>query len=162
MLKLSGEISQKGPPPVPEESAAISGYKVPKMWVLVADSKQANIFHKRQHHLEKIGEIEPEPIADDRLQGSAGGGLMRGDAHNEVLRHHESLFMKELAEFLDVKATAHEFDRLVVILTPRMLGMLRMYLSTQVETRIITELHKDLTDLNEKQLYEYLDSTIHI
>lgn len=160
MMKLSGQLAEKGLKPFIEETFNVGGHKMPKIWILVADSKKARIFRKPDHHLEKIGEIHPEEGPGPHIQGSGGGGRSRLEAHDAAFKHNDDLFMKTLAEYLDEAAKAEAFDRLVLALTPKMLGLFRPYLSKEVEVRIVAELDKDLTHFNEKQLYEYLDKAL--
>lgn len=57
----------------------------------------------------------------------------------------ENRFAAEAARLLQVRALAHDFDALVVVAPPRTLGELRKHYHKEVESRIIQELHKDLT-----------------
>ena len=73
MIKLSGQIAEKGLKPFIEEEFIVGGHKMPKIWILVADSKKAYFFRKPNHHLEKIGEAHSEEGGGPEIQGSGGG-----------------------------------------------------------------------------------------
>ena len=167
-MKLSGQLAENGLKPFIEETFIVGGHKMPKIWVLAADSKGVYFFRKPDHHLEKIGEAHPKEKTESELSNQSSGRVHdrmgqsrhRLEEHDESLKHGDEEFMRVLAAFLDEAARAEAFDRLVLALAPRMLGLLRPHLSKEVTIRITAELDKDLTHFNEKTLYEYLDKAL--
>ena len=57
----------------------------------------------------------------------------------------EDRFAGEAALLLKERALNHDFKALVVIAPPRTLGELRKHYHKEVESRILLEMHKDLT-----------------
>lgn len=170
MISLSGQLSERGLKPFAEEKFVVSGQKMPKIWILVADSGKALFFRKADRLLEKIGEAHPEQSLGSkitnqtagRVQESEGFARHRLEASDDALKHEAHEFMKELAAFLGEASRGKAFDRLVLALTPDMLGTLRPLLSKDVNMRVMAELNKDLTAMSEKELFSYLDKALWI
>jgi len=57
----------------------------------------------------------------------------------------EDRFAAEAAVLLKERALNHDYEALVVIAPPRTLGELRKHYHKEVESRILLEMHKDLT-----------------
>ena len=57
----------------------------------------------------------------------------------------EDRFAAEAALLLKERVLNHDFKALVVIAPPRTLGELRKHYHKEVESRILLEIHKDLT-----------------
>jgi protein required for attachment to host cells len=89
-----------------------------------------------------------------REQGSDSPGRtaastgMRRSAMEQTDFHQieEDRFAAGAAQLLQTRALNNDFDALVVIAPPRTLGELRKHYHKAVESRIIQEIHKDLTD----------------
>ncbi len=167
-MRLDGTLAEAGLKPFIEETFEMGAHKLPKVWVVVIDAQKAHFFRKPDGGLEKIGEALPDKNAvseitnetSGRMQASGSGGRHRLEAHDEALRHESEAFMKSLADLLHEAASKHAFDRLVLVATPRMLGMLRPLLHKDVDMRINAEIDKDLTHLDERELCHYLDETL--
>lgn len=69
------------------------------------------------------------------------GSMDEADYHQQ----EEDRFAAELAEMLTRRALAQEFEKLVVVAPPKMLGELRKHYHKEVESRLVGELAKDLT-----------------
>jgi protein required for attachment to host cells len=123
--------------------------------VLVGDGKRALFLRNRgtPRHVELI--VEREMGHDDprtRELGTDRPGRKHGsDGHSrsaieETDRHQqaETRFAVDVAATLYDMEHAHQFEELVVVAPPRMLGDLRAALHPEVEARVIAEVPKDL------------------
>lgn len=64
----------------------------------------------------------------------------------------------ELAKVLDKAREERRFERLVLIAPPEMLGDLRNSLPDQVRRHVVHEINKDLSELSEDDLRQWLDA----
>jgi protein required for attachment to host cells len=69
-------------------------------------------------------------------------------------------FAEEIAAYLEHGRTAQEYQRLVLVAAPALLGLLRAELSAPLRTLVAFELDKDLTTLDAVQLRARLPRTI--
>ncbi|MEW9612856.1 host attachment protein [Shinella sp. S4-D37] len=56
--------------------------------------------------------------------------------------------------------TAQEFDRIVVVAEPRMLGAIRLRLTPTLRRAVVKEIAKDLTKLPPQDLYRALEADV--
>ena len=74
--------------------------------------------------------------------GSRRSAMDEGDYHQKA----EDRFAADAADLLKGRAMARDFEALIVIAPPHMLGELRKHYHDSVRARIVGELDKDLTD----------------
>lgn len=72
-------------------------------------------------------------------------------------RHAEYTFARDLADHLEKAANEHRFDRLVLVAAPKALGDLRGLLPKTVQSKIVAEINKDLTNIPTPDLAKHLD-----
>lgn len=132
--------------------------RVPRdSYVLVADGAKM-LFFRNEGDAENpnlvvlAAEQQADPadhaIKTDQAGRMAGRfGVAGGSSANEPDFHQqaEDRFAAEAAERLNRAALANEFEKLIVIASPRTLGELRKHYHKQVESRITAEIAKDLT-----------------
>ena len=133
--------------------------------IVVADERQANFFDlwKPRGPLFACGSVE-NPTAGmkdmdletDRegrrfggTQGVAHAGNQAGHHHGvngerSTERHEMSQYARAVARKIDEGRRKHEFDRLVIVAGPRMLGLLRQELPDTCRGVIAGEIPKDL------------------
>lgn len=122
-------------------------------WIVVADAEKAllmrNLTDHRDPNFEVVArEDQPEvPKNSDRPGRMPDPGpnqmsAMEGTDWRDLARDR---FAKELAEILYSHAHRGDFDRLVIVAAPKILGELRDELHPEVESKIIAEIDKDLT-----------------
>jgi len=68
----------------------------------------------------------------------------------------EDRFAAEVGKILQVKALNHDFDTLIIAAPSRTLGELRKHYHNQVESRLVSEITKDLTNHPLPQIEEIL------
>lgn len=107
----------------PDSSA--TARKRPRIWAVVADSRRARVFARHGNDVCLVGEIEPS-----KEQSHAHG----------------------IAAWLEEKAIKGDFDRFVLVACPYMLDELRKAFTSSVHARIVAELNKDLTKMNDADL----------
>ena len=123
--------------------------------VVVADERAANFFDVAtvNEPPEPRGSLHNDAARPDReLETDRPGrrfGGMDGNRHaldgeRSTERHEMELFAKAVARSLDGARTRNEFDRLVLIAGPRMLGLLRDALPEPCRSVVAAEVTKDL------------------
>ena len=124
--------------------------------VVVADERDATFFDltKPQAPLEERGSLHNDAARPDReLEtdrpgrrfGGTHGNRHAVDGERSTQRHETELFAKQVCQALDGARTRHEFDRLVIIAAPRMLGMLRESLPAPCQAVVAAEVAKDFS-----------------
>lgn len=134
-------------------------------WILVANARVARIVeHRGAGHglFAAPGMVmhadEPVEYADKAGTGHsiAGPGtpaLGTGDPQEQA----EAAFANEIIDRLAAAQAGGEFDRLVIIASPHMLGLLRKHLGQDVKDMLVAELDKDLTAVPLDELKAHLD-----
>ena len=164
-MKIKGKMTS-GNTSGPER---ISHHKVARVWIVVADKRIARIFRKSNSHLELIGEALP--TNRQRAKGIPDNSMGRvtslhGSQHHKLTPHMQPgrsdavHFAQDLSSWLEEAVQKDSFDRLVLIAAPKTLGDIRSCLHKTVHNRIIAEVNKELTQINEKQLEEELKNII--
>jgi len=147
--------------------------KPPRIWVLVADGSRARIVRNpaqntRDRLPERIEtaesnedivfEAEHKPLreimSDKPGRSFASEGARRSAMvyHSDPVRNQEKEFASTLIATLEERRQAGEFDRLVVVAPPRMLGLIRQQLPDALRDVVTGEIAKDYTKLGWKQL----------
>jgi protein required for attachment to host cells len=127
-----------------------------KVRVVVADERDAAFFDLTQpqappqangslHNEAARPDRELETDRPGRRFGGTHGNRHAVDGERSTERHELEMFAKEVARKLDGERTRHEFDRLVLIAGPRMLGLLREALPDACRSVVAAEVAKDLS-----------------
>jgi protein required for attachment to host cells len=123
--------------------------------VVVADEREACFFDLAKLRAPPVerGSLRNDAARPDReLEtdrpgrrfGGTNGNRHAVDGERSTERHEAALFAKSVARSLDVARTRNEFDRLVLIAAPRMLGLLRNALPAPCRAVVCAEVAKDL------------------
>ncbi len=127
------------------------------MWVVVADGEKAlflrNEGDAQYPHLQVFREMREEN-APTREQGTDQPGRMNDGPtiHRSAVeetdwhRIEKTRFAKEIAERLYKMAHRGDYERLIVVAPPLVLGEMRKEFHKEVETRIAGEVPKTLTN----------------
>ena len=125
--------------------------------ILVADGRKMLFFRNTgEADLPTLALVEQPAQADQvtREQGSdapgrapgtrgaSGSTMQQTDFHQQ----DENRFAADAADMLKRAALAGDFERLIVVAPPRTLGELRKHYHKEVESRIVGEVAKDLTN----------------
>lgn len=141
--------------------------KQKKTWVLVADGTRARIFSKRFKSLNNVmgQDFVADNLRDSEIYMDRPG---RGFESSNPTRHayqprtdwHEyqkQIFAKEICSILEKANETQDFDELIIISPPKMLGDIRSYLGKQILLKITAEIPKDISKLSEYELLNYLE-----
>jgi hypothetical protein len=142
-MKLKGKIVEDGFQAFADESHIHAGHKILRIWVLVADRKNAHVYRKTCDGLERIAEAKAD-----------GGNPGIGSFHDDMN------FIHGVAGWLDQAVRENAFDRMVLVAAPRTLGDLRGVLSKPVHIRVMAEVSKELTGLGHKALQKELTEIV--
>jgi protein required for attachment to host cells len=134
--------------------------------IVVADERQANFFDAvtpkapltaRGSLINESGGKKDSELETDRpgrryggTNGvSHGGGPVQGHHHGvtgerSTEQHELTLFAKEVAKRIDAGRARHEFDKLVLVAAPKMLGLLRQSLPTPSQSLLAGAISKDI------------------
>jgi protein required for attachment to host cells len=139
--------------------------KTERVWVLVADSSRARIIRspelraKDDRHLaDLVLESEHKPareiMADKPGRSIASVGARRSamEYRSDPVRLQTEQFAGAIADQLERRRAAGEFDRIVVVAEPRTLGAIRRKLPQQLAATVAAEVAKDLTKLPPDEL----------
>jgi protein required for attachment to host cells len=140
-----------------------------ELWVVIADAEHARVVvppetrqfkttlaldsamaHKRS--------LDPRSDRPGRSQESASATRHaiqpKHDPHG--LAKHD--FLREVAHQVDEHATAHEFDRLVLVAPARALNDLRAALGSTARAKLTGAIETDLVNVPDHALYPHLES----
>ena len=138
-----------------------------KTWVLVADGTRARIFSKG---IKKINNIMGSDYISNNLRDSEIYMDKPGRAYESAnpTRHayqprtdwhqyQKELFAKELCVILEKASQNADFDELIIISPPKMLGDIRSFLGKQILPKITAEIPKDISKFSEHDLLNFLE-----
>lgn len=140
----------------------------PRIWIVVADGETARIYSAlgRTARLEQALPYElrmPDPPTREqgadkpgRVFDSHGAGRHAIQPHADWHREAKHQFAREIAELLKRKAQEDQFDELVVVAPPPVMGDLRKDFDEHTKARVKAEVTKDLTKLSPTELQDYL------
>ena len=129
--------------------------------IVVADERQASFYdavtpkspltERASLHNGRSGkrDIEMETDRPGRRFGGTGAGGTEGHHHGvtgekSTVHHELTLFAKEVARKIETDRARNEFDRLVLMAGPKMLGLLRQSLSNPTQSMLAGEISKDI------------------
>lgn len=139
---------------------AYGSNKAPRLWIVMADRQAAHIFSRVGSTATLIGEAFPsENGKTDVTQAVVFPGVpieVPYEPSMKAARRKAFKFSRELAIWLDEALRQEAFDRLILIAPPQTLGDLRDALSKAVYSRLLAEINRDLSRLEEKDLNEGL------
>ena len=137
-------------------------------WILSANRSSASLFEsdwpgKSMRRIQDIphpqGRMQNQDIDTDkpgRVFDSFGEGRHSTSPKQEPTEHIAQQFALELAEMLNKGRLTNAYDKLVLIAEPKFLGILRAALDKNTESLVIQTVNKELLDVKEKDLAEYL------
>jgi protein required for attachment to host cells len=134
-----------------------------KTWVLVADAEGAEVYsyaHKADpwkpiHHLKEDGTGTPE-TRDFGPKASEHKGALHAHGENDPKETQERRLAHSIAHALERGLADREYDALVLVAPPKMLGQLRENLSRGLQAKIVFETAKDLAHVPVSELAELL------
>ncbi len=124
-------------------------------WVIIADGEKAlvmeNITDAQDPNL-VIVSVEEQEAAPLRPSDRAGRRYDTGPNQKSAVAegtwktHAKSLFVQDVANLLNKKGLKGAFQRLVLVASPHVLGLLRRRLHSEVLSKVVAEVDKTLTN----------------
>lgn len=134
--------------------------------VVVADGARAKFLEKSKHNLVPIlpthHAVDDVTIHQDKGastpgrvgKGMATKGTHSYPAHSDWYHFKKEAFATEVAKILH--DTVLNYDRLILIAAPVVLGCLRQHLSPLVACKVVQEIDKNLTKTPLKEVMSYI------
>jgi protein required for attachment to host cells len=150
--------------------------------IIVADERQANFFDttalnaplssQGSMHNPTAGRKDRELETDRegrRFGGTAGvkhaGGAAQShhhgvDGERSTEQHELTLFAKEVAQRIEAGRVNHEFEKLVLVAPPKMLGLLRQSLPATSQALLAASISKDILHQGPDAIREAVPSEV--
>ncbi len=141
---------------------------MPNIFVIAADNTCARVFHSSSSQgslEEKTVLVHPENRLPEKNMGSDRQGYsFSSHGHGRKVlskrvdpkEHGIKQFVKEISEYLKNSEANNEFDQLIIIAAPKLLGTLKKQLNNSIRKLIIYELNKNIAKLSTAEIREYL------
>lgn len=132
-------------------------------WILVASRDEVRIFSRigRGHiKLERdignpLGRLKNQDLESDKAGAANDNRIWGRPAYSSEESAKERTlkdFYREVCDQVDHSLSLHQFDRLVLIAEPRLLGYIKGMLSTNVERAVTQTIPKDLSAEREGEI----------
>lgn len=144
---------------------------MPVTWILIADSRHARLFEKRDtsgtlHEKESFvnpsGSTEGDEWRTIHHGGSHGKdeGVMVHTADPQVLpvRQEDDLFARTIVGYLDQARNDRRYDSLYLIGAPAFLGLIRGNLNHDVQRMVEEELPENIAGYDVRRIERFLES----
>ncbi|WP_171130182.1 MULTISPECIES: host attachment protein [unclassified Ruegeria] len=124
-------------------------------WVIIADGEKAlvmeNITDAQDPNLVivSVEEQDGAPLKPSDRAGrryDAGPNQKSAVSEGTWKTHAKTLFVQDVANLLNKKGLKGRFDRLVLVASPHVLGLLRRRLHSKVLKKVVAEVDKTLTN----------------
>jgi len=141
-------------------------------WILVSDASRARVYENEGGGGEFKDVLGRDFIHDNRPSrgiasdkpgrsfDSSGQGRHSMEQANDPHSFERFVFARELAQMLEEHRKEQDFDQLVIVAPPKMLGDLRAAFTRGVEALIAGEINKDLTKVPIHELPAHLSEII--
>jgi protein required for attachment to host cells len=145
---------------------------MPRTFILIAHRSGARLFKQDHVHAPLAlhtqfdfpkGRLQEGEINADRpgrvhdRMGNQRHGVSREES---AVDHLTAGFVRELADYLRTARLAKDFDHLVLVAGPKLLGRLREALDADTLALVTASLHKDLQDVPERELPAHLAEAV--
>ncbi|MEN8131101.1 MAG: host attachment protein [Pseudomonadota bacterium] len=137
-------------------------------WVLVADSSRARIFTAASaiaslQEIETLahpeGRLHEQDITSDlpgRSFDSHGQGRHAMGAKVEPKQQEQITFARRICDRIDMARDQGDYNQLILVTTPALLGLLRKQMSSDTAKRVTHEVVKNITRLSAEQIRQHL------
>jgi len=136
-------------------------------WVLVANTNSARLFDAEiiGEEMKCIREFEhpySRKKGSDLTSDRPGHYQSKGTGHGAFVEptdpkeHEADIFADELAKVLNKSRTTNEYRKLVIAAAPHFMGLLNNHMDAHTRDMIISEIKKDLTTFEDRDLPERL------
>lgn len=138
-------------------------------WVVIFDTNLCRIYNHHNDQLTLVKEIEhaENKLRDiDITTDKPGRYHVRGYAHGTYSQETDPKeiqienFSRELSKLLDHARTTHAYEKLILVASPHVHGLLLKHLNKEVKNLISHNIEKDLVHLTERDLLIHLNEII--
>ncbi len=138
------------------------------IWITVADGARARFFRSNAGgthiepalNMELVADRRPSRDIDADRPGRTKDRMAHGrhalEPSTDAHEHARQAFAHEVIELLEKHRTQNDFDELVIIAPPKMLGYLRDAMPEPLKKLVRREVDKDLTRLSIHELRQRL------
>lgn len=143
-----------------------------RTWILVANGTRARIVSNDGpgHGIKPLNELtfgidaasvtELTSDRQGRVSDSAGSGRHALEAKQNPEDIHRMQFLNEVKDEISRRHGLGDFDRLIVVASPKVMGELRVILPNEVSGVVTGEIAKDLTHLTNDDLIKHLSDVV--
>ena len=126
------------------------------IWILVANQAEAQIYSAKYLHgdiklltalTHEEGAAHPRDLVSDRpgrVHDRTGSGRHSMEPDTRIREEHRRRFVKELVVRLEAARSKGEFEQLVLIAAPAVLGEIRKTLTGGLAKAVVKEISKDV------------------
>lgn len=137
-------------------------------WIITADNSRARILSMQskvapltevKNFLHPAGRMRKRELTSDRpgrTYDSRGMGRHAKQARNDPAKQELIYFTGRIAGFIETARKRADFDRLILVASPPLLGMLRKKLSSAAKQQITREIRKNLATKTGEEICQYL------
>lgn len=138
-------------------------------WILAADASRARIFEVEKHNPPRVHEVEGfdhaqgrahireiNSDADGRFSSKGGTQAHVSQPAVDAAQHEMEIFSRQISDYLDQAANEHRFDRLWLMASPKVLGLLRQQLGKTTQKLVEEEVAKDISWFDTRDIEAYL------
>ena len=132
-------------------------------WLVVFDSTICRIYDYSKNDLALVKQIEhaENKLKDIDITSDKPGRYQSSDAHGAYSQESDpkeiqiERFSKEIAKILEHGNAVNDYEKLILLSSPHMHGLLLKDINKQVEKLIIRVIPKDLVHFSEADLLNY-------
>lgn len=137
-------------------------------WIVTADSASCRIYSYDKNHsklqlLKELQHPESRLKAGDSLTTDRPGHYQKSKSARGAYSPHMDAkevelndFTREIADELDAGRNNHSYEKLILISSPHMHGLLLQHLNNHVKNLVVNNIQKDLQHYSEHELIDFL------
>ncbi len=136
-------------------------------WIVALDAKHAHILQKNhllRPKIKLIKEINSEPNLEHQKPGrtfdSMGFGRHAIEPHTDPRQVERQHFVTKIIEILEEGLKNHQFEKLITIASPKMLGLMTRHLTRQLSQKLIYKLPKNILNSKIANVEKYINEVI--
>ncbi len=142
------------------------------IWIVVADGARARFYRSNPGgtriepalNVELVADRRPSRDLDSDRPGRTKDRMAPGrhalEPSTDPHEHAQQAFAREVVELLEKHRTQNDFDELIIVAPPKMLGHVREAMSAPLRRMVRREEPKDLTKLDANTLPQRLAALV--
>ena len=125
--------------PVSQTSAPFTVAEPGKLWIVIADRDTVRVFAREQNLFSCFQSFKPDLFSDE------------AETRGEQRQSHARM-IKDAAIWLETELAAGNFDQIVLIATPDVIGEFHQLLSVAAMETVVTEIVRSMAEKSEIEL----------